>query len=104
MENKNTLKENLPLICMLGFVTFAIISLIVILKFTAVPPVAACLMLILEAVLAVLLVRAQFWVHGIVFIAQVIAGIIASQVLFMVLMGLAYGLAILFLYVRKIHE
>ncbi len=47
-----------------------------------VPVVAMCMLVILETALAVFLHHAELWLHGVVILAEVIAGILCSKILF----------------------
>ena len=97
-------RANMPLVFLCILVIYAIIAIVVsYLKFD-VSIVPCCLMVILEVVLAVLLSRIPLWVHGLVFIAEIVAGIIAAQVPFMVLMAFIYVGAITFLFVWERNE
>ena len=86
-------RDNLPLICLIILGVFAVVAILVI------NPVIACVMVILEAALAATLNRIPLWIHGLVFIAQIVCGIIASQVPFMIFMAFIYVFATAFLYV-----
>ena len=55
-----------------------------------VPVVAMCMLVILETVLAVFLHHAELWLHGVVILAEVIAGILCSKILLVVLCAVVY--------------
>lgn len=55
-----------------------------------VPVVAMCLLVILETALAVFLHHAELWLHGVVILAEVIAGILCSKILLVVLCAVVY--------------
>ena len=55
-----------------------------------VPVVAMCMLVILETALAVFLHHAELWLHGVVIIAEVIAGILCSKILLVVLCAVVY--------------
>ena len=108
-ENKKSLKafnikevfskDNLPLICLIVLCILAVVAIAVSIFAFSINPVVACIMVILEAALAACLNRIPIWVHGLVFIAQIVCGIMASQIAFMVFMALIYVFAIAFLYI-----
>jgi hypothetical protein len=97
-------RENLPLISLILLVIFSVASIIVAAACFHINVVVACVMVILEAGLAACLNRIPIWVHGLVFIAQIVIGIMASQVPFMILMACIYVLAIVFLFIWANHE
>ena len=55
-----------------------------------VPVVAMCMLVILETALAVFLHHAELWLHGVVILAEVIAGILCSKILLVVLGAVVY--------------
>ena len=55
-----------------------------------VPVVAMCMLVILETALAVFLHYAELWLHGVVILAEVIAGILCSKILLVVLCAVVY--------------
>ena len=55
-----------------------------------VPVVAMCMLVILETALAVFLHHAELWLHGVVILAEVIAGILCSKILFVVFCAVLY--------------
>ena len=92
-------RDNLPMLCLIGLVIVAVAFIVISIMALSINPIVACLMVILEAGLAACLNKIQLWIHGLVFIGQIICGVIASQVVFMVLMALIYVLAIAFLFI-----
>ena len=97
-------KENLPLILLICLAIYAIVAIVISGLALDINFVVACVIVILEAGLSACLNRIPIWIHGLVFIAQIVCGIIASQVPFMILMALVYIFAIVFLYVWANHE
>ena len=55
-----------------------------------VPVVAMCMLVILETALAVFRHHAELWLHGVVILAEVIAGILCSKILLVVLCAVVY--------------
>ena len=55
-----------------------------------VPVVAMCMLVILETALAVFLHHAELWLHGVVILAEVIAGILCSKIVLVVLCAVVY--------------
>ncbi|MBR5638083.1 MAG: hypothetical protein IKW81_14285 [Pseudobutyrivibrio sp.] len=97
-------KENLPLISLVWLVVFSIAAIIVSCVCFNINVVIACVMVVLEAGLSACLNRIPIWIHGLVFIAQIVCGIMASQLPFMVLMAFIYVFAIVFLFIWANHE
>jgi hypothetical protein len=52
----------------------------------------------LEGVLAALLNRIPLWVHGLVFVGQIVAGVVFHKLIFMILMAVAYALCVALLF------
>ena len=97
-------KENFPLISLIWLIVFAIVAIIVSCACFHINIVVTCVMVVLEAALAACLNRIPIWIHGLVFIAQIVIGIMASQIPFMVLMAFIYVFAIAFLFIWASHE
>lgn len=93
---KNLIKK--PIVVMGIFVVMAVAMILVGFLACKVPLVAVCSIVILEALLAALLNKIPIWVHGILVIAQIVAGIIFGKVIFMILMAVVYVAAVLMLY------
>jgi hypothetical protein len=92
-------KENLPLICLVALAVFTIVSIVLSIVVFHINPIIACVMVLLSAGLAACLNRIPIWIHGLVFIAQIVIGIMASQLPFMIFMALIYVFGVAFLYV-----
>jgi len=90
-----------------GLIAYGVvaIALILISHFALqIPVVAVCVIVVLEAFMAACLSRIPLWIHGLVIIANVIIGIMASKVVFMVLMVLIYIFCVALLYIWNKHE
>lgn len=92
-------KDNLPLISLILLGIFAVVSLIIAIIVFHINPIVACVMVMLEAALAACLNQIPIWIHGLVFIAQIVIGIMASQIPFMIFMAFIYVFGVAFLYV-----
>ncbi len=89
----------------LGIFLLAAIIMIVISELAlGIPVVAVCTIVILEAALSALLNRIPIWVHGLIIIAQIVAGILVSKAVFMILMAVIYVLAVALLYLWSKEE
>ena len=90
------MKENLNLSdkkMVMTIAAFAVIVAVMVLIGVCVlhvPVVAMCLLVILETSLAVFLHHAELWLHGVVILAEVIAGILCSKILLVVLCAVVY--------------
>ena len=91
-------KDNLPLISLIFLTVFALVAILVSCLALKLNVVIVCVMVVLEAALAACLNRIPIWVHGLVFIAQIVCGIMASQVPFMVFMAFIYVFSVVFLF------
>ena len=60
-----------------------------------IPVVPVCLIIVLEAGIAVCLHDVPIWLHGLVVLVQIIAGAICGKLVFMVLCALVYVVGIL---------
>ena len=84
----------------LPILLFAVITLVmIVLGITTlnVPAVAMCVLIIIEAGLAVMFHRAELWLHGVLVLAEVIVGIVTGKVLLIVLCAVIYVAATVFL-------
>lgn len=98
-----TLKDK-PIIPLGIFLAVTVVMIIVSFVALHIPIVAICTIAILEVLLCALLNRIPIWVHGIIVIAQIVAGITFGKVVFMVLMAIIYVLAVCLLYLWTSEE
>ena len=85
---------------MLAVAAFALVTLAMIvigIMALKVPAVAMCVLIIIEAGLAVMFHHAELWLHGVLVLAEVIAGIMTGKVLLIVLCAVIYVAATVFL-------
>ncbi len=75
---KITNVKNEPLIQLVIFVVAMVVMIIISNLAVGIPIVPVCAIAILEAVLAALLNRISLWIHGLVIIAKIVAGIICG--------------------------
>lgn len=92
-------RENLPLLVLIALAIFTVVAIVVSTVVLKLPVVAVCVIVVLEAALAACLNRIPLWIHGLVFIAQIVCGVMATQVVFMVLMAFIYVFSIVFLFI-----
>ncbi len=92
-------KDNLPLLSLIFLVIYTVVAIVLSCVLFKINVVVACIMVVLEAGLVACLNRIPIWVHGLVFIAQIVCGILAAQVPFMVLMAFIYAFAVTFFFI-----
>ena len=95
----STMEEKMPLIALAVFLVIALVMILVSFFALSIPIVAVCTFVVLEALLCALLNNIPIWVHGIIVIAEVVAGVLFSKVVFMILMAVVYVAAVALLYV-----
>ncbi|MCI5821854.1 MAG: hypothetical protein PUB24_06785 [Lachnospiraceae bacterium] len=87
-----------PIVEIAIFVVVAVAMILVSFLVLHIPLVAVCTIVILEGALAALLNRIPIWIHGLIVIAQIVAGILFGKIVFMVLMAVVYVAAVALLY------
>lgn len=88
----------IPFVVLGIFVVYVIVTFVISFLFFNVPIVTAGAMIVLAAVLAALLNRIPIWVHGLFFIGMIVAGVVFSQIPFMVMVAFVYMCAVVLLY------
>lgn len=92
--NMREVTENKSLITLCAFVVLAVLTIVLGLLVFHIPAVTVCLVIVIEALLAVCLHNVPLWVHGIVLAAEVALGIYVSLPVFMILAAICYLVAI----------
>ena len=87
-DNKQYLLLFAVIVAALAVILISILAL-------KIPVVPVCIIVILEAVLAVCLHDVPIWLHGLVVIAEIAAGVLCTKVIFMTLCALVYVVGIL---------
>lgn len=103
-EILNKLKEQKQLVAIAGFCLVTVVMIIlsiVLLKENVVP---VCIMMILEAAIAVMLHKAELWVHGVLLVAELIAGVVAGNIPLIILCGIVYVAATVALQIVNLEE
>ena len=93
--------ENQSLLAICGYVVAVAVVIILSLFVCKLPVVAVCFIVLIDTLMAVCLDNLPVWLHGIVMVAQIVAGAIFAQILFMVMSAILYLLAILVLKVVR---
>ncbi len=96
--------KDTPAVLLGGFVVVAVAMILVSFLVLKLPVVAVCTIVILQALLAALLNRIPIWIHGLIVIAEITAGIICGKVVFMLLMAVVYVAAVTLLYLWTAKE
>ncbi|MCM1282438.1 MAG: hypothetical protein NC180_08025 [Muribaculaceae bacterium] len=93
----NLLKEKSTLVSVLAFCVLAFAVLLTGAFALHTPVVAMCVLVMLEAGIAVMLHRAKVWIHAVMVMAELVAGIITGRVLLVFLCAVMYVMAIVVL-------
>ncbi|MCI5621194.1 MAG: hypothetical protein MR355_06485 [Lachnospiraceae bacterium] len=86
--------ENRAVICLCGFCLLAVLTMILGITVFHIPVLTVVLVLLIEAGMAACLHNLPVWLHVVVLVAQLLLGGLVSQVVFMILAVLCYGLGI----------
>lgn len=87
-----------------AFVVVALAMILISILALHLPIVGVCTIVILEALLAACLNRIPIWIHGLIVIAEIVAGILFGKIVFMVLMAVVYVTAVALLYLWSPKE
>lgn len=100
----NKLKEQKQLVVIAGFCLVTVVMIILSIALLKENVVPVCVMMILEAAIAVMLHKAELWIHGVLMIAELIAGIIVGNIPLIILCGIVYVAATVALQIVYIEE
>lgn len=89
------LGENKQMLILFGVIVAALLVILVSIMGLHVPVVPVCVIVLIEAALAVCLHDVPIWLHGLVVIAQVVAGVLCGNTIFIVLCAVIYLVGIL---------
>lgn len=87
-------EDNKQYLLLFGVIVVALAAILVSILALRIP-VPVCLIIVLEAGIAVCLHDVPIWLHGLVVLVQIIAGAICGKLVFMVLCALVYVVGIL---------
>lgn len=87
------LQTNKSLVALVAFCVLAFAAILIGVFALKAPAVAMCALAIIEAGIAVMLHRAELWLHGVMVLAQIIAGIIVGRIGVIILCVIVYILA-----------
>lgn len=92
------------LIALLVFCIVAVSAVLINTMVMELSVVSVCLLLIIEVGIAVLLHHAELWIHGVLLLAEVIAGIVMGKVVPVLLFAAVYVMATIALKYLNIGE
>lgn len=98
--NQDMIKKLKDSRMVLPIALFALITLAMIvvgIEALKVPVVAMCFLIILEVGLAVMFHHVELWLHGVLVLAEIIAGIVCGKAVLVVLCAVIYVAATIFL-------
>lgn len=88
-------QENKSMLILFGVIVAALLVILVSILGFKVPVVPVCVIVLIEAALSVCLHDVPIWLHGLVVIAQIVAGILCGRTIFIALCALIYLIGIL---------
>lgn len=98
MENiKTFVDENKQHLALFGIIAAALLVIVIGILVWKLPVIPVCLVVFLEACLAVCLQDLPIWLHGIVLIAQLVMGLLFGNGMFLLVCALFYVISILVL-------
>lgn len=90
-----TVRENKSMLILFGVIVAVLLVILISIITLQMSVVPVCVIVVIEAALAVCLHDVPIWLHGLVVIAQIVAGILCGAIVFMVLCALIYVVGIL---------
>ena len=87
--------ENRSMLILFGVIVAVLLVILVSIITLKMPVVPICVIVLIEAALAACLHDVPIWLHGLVVIAQIVAGVLCGVTVFMILCALVYIAGIL---------
>ena len=87
--------ENKKMLILFGVIVATLLVILTSILALGIPAVPVCVIVLLEAGIAVCLHDVPIWLHGLVVLAQVIAGLATGKLVFMLLCCVIYLVGIL---------
>lgn len=100
-EIKTLVKENIQQLTLFGVIVVALVTILSGIMVWKLPVVSVCILVLMEAGIAVCLQNLPIWLHGLVVIAQVVMGAIFGKALFLFACAVFYIISILALDFRE---
>ena len=83
-------KKTYEALSVLAFAVLVAVMIVAGVIALGIPVVPMCLMIVIQAVLAVTLHHAELWVHGLLVLAEICAGVAAGKIVLMILCAVVY--------------
>lgn len=87
--------ENKKMLILFGVIVTTLLVILVSILGLSMSPVPVCVIVLLEAGMVACLHDVPIWLHGLVIIAQIVAGVLTGHVIFMLLCCVMYLVGIL---------
>lgn len=84
------IKKNKTIVSIAIFVVVAAISIVVMTVVLKQPVVPVCVLVLIEVAIAVMLHNAELWIHGVLLLAEIIAGVALGRIVLVLLCILVY--------------
>ena len=91
------IEDNKQYLALFAVIVAALLVILVSILVLKLPVVAICIMVLMEAGIAACLQNEPIWLHGLVVLAEIIAGILCGKIVFMILLAALYVVGILVL-------
>ena len=91
----NIVKENRQLVTLVLYCIAMLAAILVGIFGMKQPVVAVCIAIVLEVAIATLMHNAEIWIHGVVLLIEIVAGILIARVPLMVLCAVVYVVTII---------
>lgn len=87
--------ENRQMLVLFGVIVAALLEILISILGLGIPAVPVCVLVLLEAGMALCLRDVPIWLHGLAVLAQILAGALAGKLIFIVLCAAMYLVFIL---------
>ncbi len=87
--------ENRQMLVLFGVIVAALLEILISILGLGIPAVPVCVLVLLEAGMALCLHDVPIWLHGLAVLAQILAGALAGKLIFIVLCAAMYLVFIL---------
>ncbi len=91
------LEENKQYLALFALIVVALLVILISILALKLPVVSICIMVLLEAGIAACLQNEPIWLHGLLVLVEIIAGILCGKTIFMILLAALYVVGILVL-------
>ncbi len=91
------IEDNKQYLALFAVIVAALLVILISILALKLPVVAICIMVLIEAGLAACLQNEPIWLHGLIVLVEIIAGILCGKTVFMILLAALYVVGILVL-------